>query len=317
MSRFHILGNMLLLVHRGSRVTGLPLPVAIEHHWQVRQQDSAPTTSCILNGNPDLYGLGIRLGVYFQLISTLLANHFLPDALREAWDSNTIFLISIFIAIIKSSVHANNLTAPEAFVMLQMLFAFLIAVYHVGASVKWVLFDPTNQVLYSTVDSSLRWTDVASELAQAHADISRLGTFLRQCLTLAISAYNVWFWFPGSGFLDFGRPCQSEMFLFSRLDLHGNAKIFFQVLSTFYLLYQAFRFCLYVGPWDYLAKLGEWKQKRFESDYRDTRPAFWRTFLIQIFDPRSENEKEKAEPVKEDVQWQVPIDDLNVRRAFS
>jgi hypothetical protein len=34
---------------------------------------------------------------------------------------------------VKSSVHANNLTAPEAFVMLQMLFAFPIAVCHVGA----------------------------------------------------------------------------------------------------------------------------------------------------------------------------------------
>jgi hypothetical protein len=59
MSRFHTVGNMLLLVHRDSRVTSLPLPVAIEHHWQVPQQDSAPTTSCVLNGNPNLYGLGI------------------------------------------------------------------------------------------------------------------------------------------------------------------------------------------------------------------------------------------------------------------
>ena len=65
-----------------------------------------------------------------------------------AWDSNTIFLISIFIAIVKSSVHVNNLTAPEAFVMLQMLFAFPSPSAMWEPSVKWVLFDFTNPVLY-------------------------------------------------------------------------------------------------------------------------------------------------------------------------
>jgi hypothetical protein len=117
----------------------LALPVPIEHH--VRHNAPASTDSCVLNGNSDLYGLGIRLGVYSQLISTLLGNHFLPDVLREAWDAKKLFLISIFIAVIKSSLDVNNLTAPEAFVMLQMLFAFLIAVYHIGERFKWILFD--------------------------------------------------------------------------------------------------------------------------------------------------------------------------------
>ena len=29
---------------------------------------------CSIEGNPDLYGLGIRLGIYFQLTSTSLAS---------------------------------------------------------------------------------------------------------------------------------------------------------------------------------------------------------------------------------------------------
>jgi hypothetical protein len=116
MPHCQFLGILLLLLSgRSFRVQSLALPVGIEH--AVRRNAPASIESCLLNGNSDLYGLGIRLGVYFQLISTLLANHFLPDALGEAWDANTIFLLSIFVAVIKSSIHINNLTAPEAFFM--------------------------------------------------------------------------------------------------------------------------------------------------------------------------------------------------------
>src|SRR5579871_5463152 len=129
MSRYYVLA-ILTLVLLPSPIQGLALPAGIKH--PVRQNAPASIAPCMLNGNSDLYGLGIRLGVYFQLISTLLANHFLPDALREAWDANTIFLVSIFIAMIKTSVNVNSLAAPEAFIMLQMLFAYLVAVYHIG-----------------------------------------------------------------------------------------------------------------------------------------------------------------------------------------
>ena len=43
--------------------------------------------ACIIEGNPDLYGLGIRLGVYTQLISSLLANYYHDEILQDAWDT--------------------------------------------------------------------------------------------------------------------------------------------------------------------------------------------------------------------------------------
>lgn len=216
MSRCRLLGLLLLLLANPSlRVESLALPVGIEH--AVRESAPASIASCVLNGNSDLYGLGIRLGVYFQLISTLLANHFLPDALREALDANTIFLVSIFIAVIKSSVNVNNLTAPEAFVMLQMLFAFLVAVYHIGLSIKWILFDHMTAILNGMMDSDTVWLDVASELGRAQGDVSQLGITMRQFLALAITSYNVWFWFPGSDFLDSGRHCNSSVFIFAKV----------------------------------------------------------------------------------------------------
>jgi hypothetical protein len=40
--------------------------------------------SCLgpVDGNPDLYGIGIRVGIYLQLFSTLIANHYLPEAME-------------------------------------------------------------------------------------------------------------------------------------------------------------------------------------------------------------------------------------------
>jgi hypothetical protein len=226
MPRCQFLGILLLLLSgRSFRVQSLALPVGIEH--AVRRNAPASIESCVLNGNSDLYGMGIRLGVHFQLISTLLANHFLPDALGEAWDANTIFLLSIFVAVIKSSIHINNLTAPEAFVMLQMLFAFQLTVYHIGPSFKWVLFEILTIILSGTITSNMDWFDMVSELGRAQGDVSPLGTTMRRFLALAIASYNVWFWFLGSDFLDSDRQCNSSVFLFARVDIHGKLRIFF------------------------------------------------------------------------------------------
>jgi hypothetical protein len=189
MSHCGLLGLLLLLLADPSlRVESLALPVGIEH--AVRESDPAPIASCVLNGNSDLYGLGIRLGVYFQLISTLLANHFLPEALREAWDANTIFLVSILIAIIKFSVNVNNLTAPEAFVMLQMLFAFLVAVYHTGTSFKWEMFELITAILSGTILSARHviraWSGTGRYFPAGNynALVPGFGDYLIQCVVL-------------------------------------------------------------------------------------------------------------------------------------
>ena len=297
MSRCRLLGLLLLLLADPYlRVESLALPVRIEH--AVHESAPSSTAACVLNGNSDLYGLGIRLGVYFQLISTLLVNHFLPDALRDAWDANTIFLVSIFIAVIKSSVNTNNLAAPEAFVMLQMLFAFLVAVYHIGPSNKWLLFEITTAALNGTLKSDMELLDMLSELGRAQNNVSKLGTTMRQFLALAITSYNIWFWFPGSGFLDADQHCNSSVFIFAKVDLHGNARIFFQVLSVLYLLFQFYMLNFNAGPILYLFQLSSWKtDKRKKIDFDEPKPT-WKTFLVGLFDPISLAEKEKAKAVK-------------------
>jgi hypothetical protein len=38
-------------------------------------------------GSPGLYGLGIRVGIYCQLVSSLLANHYHREIMQDAWDT--------------------------------------------------------------------------------------------------------------------------------------------------------------------------------------------------------------------------------------
>ena len=92
-------------------------------------------SSCSIDGNPDLYGLGIRLGIYFQIIATILVNHFVPDEVSGIWDTNGIFTLAVFAAVANATVN-HVIQYIEAFVMLQLLFAFLLASGRTSSSAR-------------------------------------------------------------------------------------------------------------------------------------------------------------------------------------
>jgi hypothetical protein len=252
-------------------------------------KSSSHNRTCNFSGNPDLYGLGIRLGVYLQLCSTLLANHFLPEVLRDAWDANAVFLLAIFIAIIKSSVSVGNLTAPEAFVMLQMLLAVLLAVFNISGGM-WFVFDFTGQLLDKRVNRKTDAFAMLSELGLARSNTSPLGILARSLLGLSIASYNVWFWFGGSRRLDSDIDCATSVFLFARVDLHGNATLFFKVIAAIYLAYKACQITWQVGPVPQLLTIVDWLS-RHDNDKdvggsEDPRPSF-RNMFLSLIDPRS------------------------------
>lgn len=90
-------------------------------------------------GNPNLYGLGIRLGIYLQWISSLLTNVFLASAVSDSLDTNSIFLFAIFIAIACASTTSDGLRQAEAFIMLQLCFGYILSVLSVsGLRLAWL-----------------------------------------------------------------------------------------------------------------------------------------------------------------------------------
>jgi len=176
--------------------------------------DSRP--DCGLDGNADFYGLGIRLGIYLQWITSLLANLFLKESIEGSLETNTIFLLAVFVATLYATAH-NSLHAAEAIVLLHLCFGFLFSILSI-----W------GHRTRSTNDNPIRFP--------------LLGSFFRLTLSAAICAYSVWFWFSGQRLLSV-ESCPAYTFMFAPENTEKGLRIFYQVQSSiFVVLYGAF-FC--------------------------------------------------------------------------
>ena len=191
------------------------------------------SSTCTHVGNSDLYGLGVRLGVYLQLFSTLTANHFLVETSQAAWDTNAVFLVAIFIATVKSSVGSDRIAAFEAFVMVQMLLAFVLAVFTVSGR-RWREFD------------------LLVRNSQSRFNGSPLGSFTRSALTTAIACYQVWFWFRGARQLDRVAECRSSVFLFTRVSVGSGVTAVFKILAVLYLIMRVIRMFWESPAWEFV-----------------------------------------------------------------
>ena len=170
-----------------------------------------PDSQCTVVGNSDLYGLGIRIGIYLQWASGLLANTFHADSVGDMLATNTIFLMALFIAL--AIITANEtVIATEVMILLQFCFGFLFTV-----SSTWGLRVSARQ-LNSVKEYKKR------------VDFPLFGSAIRLCLASAICAYNVWFWFIGVGKLS-DSVCHPVGFLFAPVDLLRRARVFLKITS--------------------------------------------------------------------------------------
>jgi hypothetical protein len=124
--------------------------------------------ACGFTGNPDIYGLGIRLGIYFQWIAAIISKCFdaSPEAIRELMEVDAIFLLAILIATLLLS--ASSTYAVEVLIMLHFFFGDVYTVYY---------------------DSSMVFGGTST--------ISVWSITFRSLMHTTMAAYAVWFWFPG------------------------------------------------------------------------------------------------------------------------
>ena len=93
------------------------------------EQTTTPQPCDSFAGNPDFYGLGIRLGVYLQLFSSWISNTLNPEVISDNHAANTIFLLAILIAIVQGAATTDQQIKPiEVWIMLQICFAFSLTV---------------------------------------------------------------------------------------------------------------------------------------------------------------------------------------------
>lgn len=178
------------------------------------QDRRIPNPQCGFAGNADVYGLGIRIGIYLQWISGFLANCFHADSVQDMLSTNTIFLLALFtaLAIITQKQEVKGI---EVVILLQFCFGFLFSV-----STTWGL------------RVRAVFTSSGNEFGN-RVYFPLLGSTIRLCLSSAICSYNLWFWFRGFDQLEIP-GCQALGVLFAQVDLSKRSRVFFKITAVLF-----------------------------------------------------------------------------------
>jgi hypothetical protein len=80
-------------------------------------------TPCKIIGDPDIYGLGVRLGFYLQYFSVVIALFLNPKAAHNARTNLNVFAAALFIHEFQS---ANN---PKSIIMIEVLIVIYMTVF--------------------------------------------------------------------------------------------------------------------------------------------------------------------------------------------
>ncbi|KAI9170549.1 hypothetical protein HJFPF1_00017 [Paramyrothecium foliicola] len=171
----------------------------------------------------DYYGLGVRLGIYFVWLQAIIANTVLPTSIGSAADTNTIFLLTLLIAMLNDSV-AGTLSQVDGLVLMHLC--------------------------SGTVFGTLSLWGYRTRLYKDHGPAAvRLfgsyGSHIRLIICLAVSVYGCWFWAWGiTGKLDPmtalegiepANPPECETtytFFFSKLRAGGGIRYYYIIVCA-------------------------------------------------------------------------------------
>ncbi|KYK54771.1 hypothetical protein DCS_06731 [Drechmeria coniospora] len=151
-------------------------------------------TDCTLKGNADLYGFGVRLGVYGQWIATLLTTVFDPVNEAPFRLLNLIIQASIFVGLCNESrmrPRADLTASGEANAVGAVVVQFLLC------------------------------GSLSSVTGDGISHFDHISGILRLVLHLALSAYGVWFWFRGVDVMTVPACVDGEVAFFGPSSLTG------------------------------------------------------------------------------------------------
>lgn len=144
-----------------------------DHAQQFRQRDSEQ--DCTTNLARDLYGLGVRLGVYLQWASGWVSNNFLVDSIESGLNANAVFLFALMVAIV-SGTRTNEMTLMDGLVMIWL-----------SAGTVWSVLSLWG---YRTCAYRKKGLNGISKFGG-------FGTHLRLLLSGSVALYGAWYWIFG------------------------------------------------------------------------------------------------------------------------
>jgi hypothetical protein len=192
----------------------------------VSSNGSTNASSCGFAGNSDIYGLGIRLGVYLQWIATFVSYQLLEDSIDSVVTANWVFLFATMIAtlVITASRSSYNTYSAEVIIMLYIV---------VGEIVVCVL----------------------PIIAEGNSLPSLLGVYGAFSAFFAVFLFASWFWFKGVWLMS-PTPCGTYFSLLSKGAVTKSSQIAIpRAITTIFAVFWGV-ICL-LGTWSILGRIHE------------------------------------------------------------
>jgi hypothetical protein len=177
---------------------------------------------------PDYYGLGVRLGIYFSWLQGYIANTMLSSEVAGSLDTNTIFLLTLLVAMIKCS-RIRMLEQIDGLILMHLSGGTIFGVLSIWG--------------YRTV----QYTE---EGPRAIRHFGGFGTHARLIVSLAVSVFGLWFWMFGvTGGLDPMGPNDGMQppnspecgtlytFMFGKVRADGGIRIFYIIVCICCIIY--------------------------------------------------------------------------------
>jgi hypothetical protein len=158
-----------------------------------------PPAECVIQGDQDVLGLGVRLGFYFQLLSNLLLGTICPSDAAKAFLPNLFFIIALVCAAIYSSAKENF---PPGSIIACTWYPLL-------AYVALLPF------LFHRLPDDLPPSQIMASAA----------------VVAASSGFSMWFWYKGLDNSHPGQCMEPRVFLAVNCSALGNVRTAFKVFS--------------------------------------------------------------------------------------
>lgn len=191
--------------------------------------------TCGFDGNPDMYGLGIRIGFYLQWYGGISASLIAKSEVPGMRISSGLFIAATFLALVIETARGTSaLKVAEIYVILLLTFGGYVAYVPIylwrlatGCNASW---DPSR---YPRVHPSSMYSNL---------------NFL---LIFAVSSFQIWFWVTQVPQLA-AQDCQEFGFFFAKIRLNEKA---FQVLNI--VIHSLLLLCCFWSMlWDSFKRFG-------------------------------------------------------------
>lgn len=159
--------------------------------------------ACGFAGNSDIFGIGIRIGYYTQVLAVWFSNYFYFQEAKVLRDVNNLFLLALIIVGFVYFVNAQSTYVVHAFLLLQI--GIVIGLVGITETARY---------------------------ATKYRETSRERRLLRMTIMIFGASFNVFFWWKGLDVM-LPTPCGTYAFYFWRVGFYGWLRTAMKVQSVF------------------------------------------------------------------------------------